>query len=336
MNDLAVVVPKPETGETIEALREEGVYDDTRRVREHDGGRIEVPVIAVPESVAGEVVEQDAPELRVAGLDDLLRERGFSEAEIAGAPSSWATIGDVVLVRFGDYPHREAVAEALLDLQDAGTVLDRGGIDGEHREPDVEVVAGSGETETVHTEHGCRYRVDPTETYFSERLGHERERVIGKIQPDEQVHIWFAGVGPYAILAATETEAKHIHAIEKNPAGCRFLEDNVELNKVDGIVRPFCGDVRGIVPELPRPDRIVMPLPKSADQFLELALERIAPGGVIHYYRFSEDETRWEQPEQEVAAGAEVIGRSYSIEERTVCGHYAPYIHRVCLDVRVS
>jgi tRNA wybutosine-synthesizing protein 2 len=49
----------------------------------------------------------------------------------------------------------------VLELHgNADTVLARKGIYGEHRIPDVDVLAGSGETETVHVEAGTKYILD--------------------------------------------------------------------------------------------------------------------------------------------------------------------------------
>ena len=47
---LAVVVEKPRSEVAIDSLREEGVYDDDRRVREFDAERVALPVTDPPES----------------------------------------------------------------------------------------------------------------------------------------------------------------------------------------------------------------------------------------------------------------------------------------------
>lgn len=253
-------------------------------------------------------------------------------------PSSYEIIGDIAILNLDEIPDNiDKIAETVIEQNPSvNTVLRKSGkLSGEYRVGDYEILLGD-ETETIHTEHGCRYKVDPTETYFSERLGHERERVIEQIEPDEQAHIWFAGVGPYAILAANETEARHIHAIEKNPAACEYLMENIELNSVQDRVTGHCGDVRKIAPTCDPPDRIAMPLPGSADAFLELAMDLINTDGIIHYYRFAPEEDLWEKPEQEIEDAADATGHDVTIEERTICGHYAPYIHRICIDIRVN
>ncbi len=90
-------------------------------------------------------------------------------------------LGSVVLVDIGDSPRPAEVGDALLALHgEAETVLARHGISGEHREPSVKVIAGDGDTETVHTEHGTRYAMDLAEVMFSP--GNEAERArMGEI-----------------------------------------------------------------------------------------------------------------------------------------------------------
>jgi len=335
--DLAIVVEKPETGEAIEALREEGVYDDTRRVAEHDGEHVEVPVVAAPESVAGEVIEQDAPDPRVAGLDDLLRERGFTEAEIAGAPSSWATVGDVVLVRFGEYPRREAVGEALLDLQGAETVLDRRGIDGEHREPDVEVVAGSGETETVHTEHGTKYALDLATVMFSPGNKRERVRVGEAVAAGERVLDMFAGIGYFTLPMARA--GAEVTAIERNPAAFAYLIENAPLNGVEGRVRPIRADCRDAIEAFREGgetfERIVMGY-YDAYEYLDAALSVLEPGGVLHMHEATPEAELWERPVGRLRAAAEEQGREVEILDRRTVKTHSEGVSHVVVDARIE
>jgi len=252
-------------------------------------------------------------------------------------PSSYEIIGDIAIVNFDpDIENREEIADAIKrQNSNIKTVLAKTGeLQGEYRVGEYETVLGT-ETETVHTEHGCRFRLDPTHVYFSERFGHERERVMEQIQEGEIVHVWFAGVGPFAILFARKTGAEIVHSIEKNPKACDYMEQNIELNKVASTVKAHCGDVRDIAPDLPAPDRIVMPLPGSAQDFLPLALNRITDSGTIHYYRFTSKDELWETPRDEINTAAEETGRQYTIRQKEQCGHYAPYVYRVCVDIDV-
>ncbi|MFB6139876.1 MAG: class I SAM-dependent methyltransferase family protein, partial [Halosimplex sp.] len=200
---LAVVVDKPRAEAVIDDLGGEGVYDPDRSVREYDGGSVSVPVTAVPETVAFREVVRQVGEPRLRDLADHLRERGWTDAEIERAPSSWAVLGTVVLVDVGDAPRPEEVGEALLALHGAAdTVLARGPITGAHREPDVTVLAGEGDTETVHREHGTVYAMDLAEVMFSPGNKAERARMGEIVTEGERVVDMFAGIGYFALPMA--------------------------------------------------------------------------------------------------------------------------------------
>jgi tRNA wybutosine-synthesizing protein 2 len=258
--DLAAVVDKRRGDATLSALRAEGVYDDARRVVEYGDDAIAIPVTAVPvETDVREVVEQVDPQPRVQGLADLLRERGWTEAEVDRAPSSWAVVGSVVLARLGGCPRPGEVGEALLELHgEADTVLDRGDVTGAHREPDVTVVAGAGDTETVHVEHGTKYALDLAAVMFSPGNKAERARMGEVTGESEAVLDMFAGVGYFALPMARA--GADVTAVERNPAAFRYLLENASLNEVTDRLEPYRGDCREVVPELPagEADRVVM------------------------------------------------------------------------------
>ena len=162
-NALAVLVEKPRVEAAIEELQAEGVYDDRRKVTEHDDGTVALPVTDPPQETSVlDVMRQTDPELRAPELDDLLADRGWTDEELALAPSSWAVIGSVLSVTLDeDCPRQEEVGEALLELHgETDTVLADGGVSGDYREPNGRVIAGIGETETIHTEHGTKYALD--------------------------------------------------------------------------------------------------------------------------------------------------------------------------------
>ncbi|MFB6174176.1 MAG: class I SAM-dependent methyltransferase family protein [Halobacteriales archaeon] len=340
MPPLAAVVGKERTGEAIAALRSEGVYDDTRRVRAGAGDTNELPVTAPPaETDVRAVIEQSDPEHRVTGLDDLLRERGWSDAEIERAPGSWAVVGDVVLVRFpGDCPRRGEVGRALLDLQGADTVLARRGIEGEHREPDVEVVAGSGRTETVHTEHGTRYALDLAEVMFSPGNKAERARMGEVATEGERVLDMFAGIGYFALPMARAGAG--VTAIERNPAAFRYLTENAVLNGVEDRFRPIRADCRDVVGWAAdgldvAADRVVMGH-YDAHEYLDAALAALEPGGVLHMHEATPEALLPERPVERLRAAAAEAGRTVEgLEHRRVKTHSEGVVHAV-VDARIG
>ncbi|MGM0398934.1 MAG: class I SAM-dependent methyltransferase [Halobacteriota archaeon] len=340
MAPLAALVRKAEAEATMDALRAEGVYDDDRRVREQDDEHLSVPLLAPPsETPVVDVFEEDDPAYRRIGLDSLLRERGFDEAAIERAPSSWAVIGDVILVSFGDCERREAVGEALLDLHgEADTVLARGGIAGETRHPDVEVVAGSGDTETVHYEHGTAYALDLARVMFAPGNKAERAHMGEVVAPDETVLDMFAGIG-YFTLPMARAGAR-VTAVEKNPEAFRYLTENAALNEVQDRVELLLGDCRDVVETRvaaadPRFDRVVMGY-YDAYAYLESALASLAPGGIVHMHEATPEAELWDRPIRRLREAATSVGRSAEILDRRRVKSHSEGVWHVVLDARVS
>lgn len=249
---------------------------------------------------------------------------------------SYEIIGDIAVINdLAEIEKSEAVEGIKHYNPDIKTILlKKEGLNGEFRVGDYEKLFGE-ETETIHKEHGCRYKVDPTKVYFSERFATERERVISQIKDGEKILVMFAGVGPFAIMAAKKANPEKVVAVEKNPEGAKYLKENIKLNKVEDKVEGIKGDVSRVIPELGKFDRIVMPLPESADQFLDLAFRNIDNKGVVHYYRFLED-GNWDNLIGEVEEIAQQTGRKFEISEKAICGQRAPNIDRVCIDIEVE
>ncbi|MBO4248009.1 MULTISPECIES: class I SAM-dependent methyltransferase family protein [unclassified Halomicrobium] len=355
---LAVVVARDRTQTVIDRLRELDAYDDDRTVQPWDDDSVAVPVTSVPADLAVRDVVKQVGEPRLRDLDDYLRERGWTDAEIDRAPASWAVVGSVVLVDIGDAPRPEEVGEALLQLHgEADTVLARGPITGEHREPAVEVVAGTGDTETVHREHGTAYALDLAEVMFSPGNKAERSHMgevvreahegrsesgastsaSGAIESGERERVldMFAGIGyftlPMARAGATVT------AVERNPASFRYLIENVQLNEVADRVQPYRADCRDVTPDLAADpvDRIVMGY-YEAHEYLDAALPALAPGGVVHMHEATPDGLVFERPIERIEAAAADAGRGVEILDTRRVKSYSEGVAHVVVDARIE
>ncbi|MFB6086316.1 MAG: class I SAM-dependent methyltransferase family protein [Halodesulfurarchaeum sp.] len=339
MNALAAVVAKSDVDVTIESLREEGILDDSRRLVEYDDETVAIPVTDPPrETRVEDVIEQVDPEPRVTDLPTLLRERGFSEAELERAPGSWAVIGDVILVRFGDCERREAVGEALLELhRGADTVVARGEITGEHREPEIEVVAGEGDTETIHSEHGTRYAMDLSRVMFAPGNKAERARMGELVEAGERVLDMFAGIGYFTLPMARA--GAMVTAVEKNPVAFQYLSENARLNGVEDRVSLFLGDCREVVPIRvgagDRYDRVVMGY-YDAHAFLEPALAAVESGGTLHLHEATPEALLWDRPVDRLERAAVAADRTVrSIDRRRIKSHSEGVAH-VVLDAVID
>jgi len=78
-------------------------------------------------------------------------------------------------------------------------------------------------------------------------------------------------------------------------------------------------------------DRIIMPLPKSADEFLEDALAVSKKGTVIHFYDFLEV-SKFDEAAKKIDKACKSRGMKYKILEVVKCGQHAPYVFRICVD----
>ena len=133
-------------------------------------------------------------------------------------PNKWEKIGNVVtlilpkeLVKF-----KEIVGEKYAEILNCKTVLnDIGGITGEFREPNVEVIFGSKETETTHKENGIFYKLDPQKIMFSSGNIDERIRLATISNKSEVVVDLFAGIGYFTLTIAVYSKPEMIVACEK-------------------------------------------------------------------------------------------------------------------------
>ena len=279
------------------------------------------------------------------GLKRLLRE--VLGDDVRYVPSSFDIVGSrsgaIAILEFPpETPERvkRIVAEALMKLhKNVRLVLaKKSGRRGVYRLREYEVIAGEGGTEVLHKEHGVLLKVDPTRVYFSPREATERLRVASQVRPGEFVMVMFAGVGPYALMIAKkQPEVKQVIAIEINPDAYRYMVENIRLNKAEGKVVPVLGDVRY---EAPRwygmCDRVVMPLPKGAHEFLDQAFQCLKPeGGVIHFYHWAPEEELYCEAYYLLEREARLRRAHIRVLDARVVSEYAPRVYKVCVDVLV-
>ncbi|MFC7228850.1 class I SAM-dependent methyltransferase family protein [Salinirubellus salinus] len=329
---LAAVVAKPDAEAAIASLQTEGVYDDTRRVEAHDADTVALPVTARPsETAVRDVVESDLPR-RERGLHDILRSKGWEEDDLDAVPASWAVVGSVVLVDVAGCPNPESVGEALLALHgEADTVLAREGIAGKTREPEVEVLAGEGDTETVHTEHGTRYAMDLAEVMFSPGNEAERAGMADRVEAGERVFDMFAGIGYFTLPMARA--GAEVLAAELRPTAYRYLVENAVLNGVQERVEAYRADCADVAVEEPV-DRVVMGH-YEAHERLDSAVAALRPGGVLHLHEATPTAELWDRPVGRVEAAAERAGRSVEVLDRRVVKGYSAGVEHVVVDARV-
>ncbi|AIY89125.1 class I SAM-dependent methyltransferase [Geoglobus acetivorans] len=270
-------------------------------------------------------------------LKDYLKGKA-RDSDIALLRRGFEIIGDVMIIDLPEqlmYLKNDIVEWVRLKHKHVKTILRKTGeVSGEFRVARYEVIYG-GETETVAKEHGCRFRVDPTKAYYTVKLSGERERVARLVKDGERVLVMFAGVGPYAIVIAKLARPSEVIGVELNPEAVRYFRENVKINKVENVVKVVEGDVREVVPELDGAfDRILMPAPYNAGDFLDIALKKIRSGGTLHFYTFSGEE-EIENKKKEIVGKIEDTGYNARILFWRECGNFAPRVNRYVLDIEI-
>jgi len=339
-SSLSAVVEKQRAQAAIGSLRSEGVYDDDRSVSECGAETVAIPVTAPPERTAVLEVIEEAGEPRLRGLADHLRERGWSDEEVAAAPSSWAVVGSVVLVEVGDVVDPEELGAALLAIHgEADTVLAREGISGTEREPSVRVIAGEGDTETVHREHGTIYAMDLARVMFSPGNKAERARMGDVVDTDQTVLDMFAGIGYFTLPMARA--GSHVTAIERNPEAFSYLVENVVRNDVQRRVETYRADCRDVIDggtEGPEPfsfDRIVMGY-YDAHEFLDHALAALDSGGRLHMHEATPEELVPDRPLRRLREAATRADRSLADWDVREIKGYSEGVAHVVVDARID
>lgn len=255
-------------------------------------------------------------------------------------PRSYDVIGDILVLELPDELQKKEkkIAEAYLAThKQVKTVVKKarahGGV---YRTRGIEILLGEKRKETIHRESGLRLKIHLEKVYFSPRSVGERLRIARQVKKGEEVLVMFSGAAPFCCVIAKHSPAKQVVGIEINPAGHRYGEENVQLNKLQGRVKLYCGDVRKVLPRLKKNfDRIVMPLPKTSSEFLPLALKYVKKGGIIHYYCFLEDgliETEGFTTIKEICMKEK---KKCRILRWCASGQQAPRIWRVCFDVKI-
>ena len=254
-------------------------------------------------------------------------------------PRSWEKIGDILIIKFPEdlSKYKRTLGEVYANVLGCRAVLnDKGGIVGEFREPDVEVVFGSSDTETVHKENGIKYKLDPQKIMFSSGNTDERIRMANVSNRNEVVVDFFAGIGYFTIPMAVYSKPRKIYACEKNPVAYDYLRENIVLNDVADIVEPVFGDNREVAPENIA-NRIVMGYIGDTESFLPIAIKSLKAGkGIIHFHEKYSDSVVPDQPLDCMKKIAGEINRKIKLIRYRKVKSYAPGVSHFVFDVFVD
>lgn len=278
---------------------------------------------------------------RHVSVHDVLS-KTLSEEELALVHRAYDIIGSIAVIKVPEEleRHETRIANAILQChKNISTVRKLASAhEGEFRQQETVFLAGEDTTETTHVESGVRLLLDVDKVYYSPRSSHERLRVAAQVKKGERVLAMFSGCGPFAFVLAKNTDAAHIDAVEKNPVGATYAAQNKIKNKVTH-VNTFEGDVYDIVPELVstsgKYDRIIMPLPHTGHEFLDVAFAAAKKGTVVHLYHFLDEKDIPDVLHKMVSDFCEKHKHKVEFLECVKCGQFSPTVYRVCLDFKV-
>jgi len=278
-------------------------------------------------------------------LRDILSDK-LEPWEMALLFKSYDIIGDIAIIRVPEplKKRKEIIAEAIIQThKKVKTVLQQTSpVSNEFRLRRLEWVAGEKKTETVYREYSCIFKADLEKCYFSPRLSYERMRIAQGVQPGEVVVNMFAGVGCYSILIAKQAKARKVYSIDLNPEAVRYMLENILLNKVQNQVVAIQGDAKNIIQQTLKNevDRVLMPLPERAYEYLDYALLALKPaGGWIHYYDFEhakKPENSIEKVKAKVMEKLQKLNVNFEVPFHRVVRGVGPNWFQVVLDIKVK
>jgi len=272
--------------------------------------------------------------------------RSLSSRDLRKVYNSYDIVGKIAIIKLprASPENAQNIAKAVLAIhKNVKTVLvQESPVVGRFRLRSLTHLAGENKTSTIHKESGCLFSVDVAKCYFSPRLSHERMRIAGIAKPKETVVNMFAGVGCFSIILAKQANASKVFSIDVNPTAIRFMQENIRLNRVYDQIIPLLGDSKEIINRRlqRKADRVLMPLPEKAFEYLPYAVSALkASGGWIHYYDF-EHAKKTEKPTDKtklkVAEKLASLGVAFELPFSRVARSTGPNWYQVVLDVHVT
>ena len=352
---ICLKAPKKQGEKTISLVNKLGLFNKSLKIqREKDS--LCIPLVRQPSDNELAILNKQVSDYRLdsskiftekqhpaRSLIQVL-ENKLSPHLLSSLPQALDIIGNIAII---EIPlelkaYENQIGQAIMEThKNIKTVLAKAGaISGTYRVRNLTLIAGDNKTQTIHKEFGCSYHVDLARAFFSPRLSHEHERVALLVKSGETVVDLFAGVGPFSILIAKKNPKVKVYAVDINPEAVELLRVNVRVNRVENRVFPILGDAKEIAAaKLSRlGDRVIMNLPETAMDFVNVACQVIKPqGGIIHFYAFIRAPNSIENSKlmflQEVKqAGKKLETFLYGKSIRET----APYESQIVLDAKVD
>ncbi len=268
--------------------------------------------------------------------------------EISHLYSSFDIIGEVAIIKIPDSLNekKEIIGNTLLNnIKNVKTVFSQSSpVKGEYRLRGLELIAGKDQSMTYYKEHGCIFKVDVKNTYFSPRLSTERLRISNlisdnKLKNNEVVVNMFGGVGTFSIIMAKKNPTCIVYNIDSNIHAHILCQENAKLNKVEDRVMSIFGDAKDVIHSslCNKATRVLMPLPELSHEFIdEAVLSLYDRTGIIHY--FSHVSAKYKEDIiLQVKKENEFIFQNYKIDlsNIVIVREVGPRTYQIVSDVKI-
>jgi len=255
---------------------------------------------------------------------------------------SFSVLGSLAVVNFPEKISKSEKKKFALELlkknKTLKTVVEKSHkFYGRLRKMKTEFLAGEKTKEVLYKENGCVFRFNIDSTYFSPRLSNERKELAKKINFGK-VFVGFAGVAPFSIVIAKNSDVEKVFSNELNREANKYAKLNVELNKLKNKVEIVVGDFKKVAEKLSKQkikfDFVVMPRPQLKDSFLVDAFKISKKGTKIFYYDFCKIEDK-EKIVEKIKSEAKKSKKKIKIIQAKHAGEIAPYKIRLRVEFGV-
>jgi tRNA (guanine37-N1)-methyltransferase len=119
------------------------------------------------------------------------------------------------------------------------------------------------------------------------------------------------------------------------------MRENIALNRMRRRVEAICGDAGEVVAErfLNSVDRVVMPLPEKAYEYLDIAVKALRESqGVVHYYDFihaGRGDNPIHKGMDKVDKKLDELGVEYVVTASRIVRMVGPRWYQIALDIQV-
>jgi tRNA (guanine37-N1)-methyltransferase len=268
----------------------------------------------------------------------------LADEDLEKVYSSFDIVGDIAIIKIPDslLAKKNVIGEVILQsIKNLKTVLLQStSVSGEYRLRGLEVIAGYEKYVTYYREYDCKFLVNVATSYFSPRLSTERLRISNLVSPGEMVVNMFAGVGTFSVIMAKKHQIK-VYNIDSNLDAYILSVMNSKINRIKDRVFSIHGDSQKVLQSnifKNRIDRVLLPLPERAHEFIDISIDCLKPsGGRLHFFSHIKSDTK----AGVVAASETHIQNLFSkycfeIEHTQIVRDVAPRIYQTVTDLFIS